>query len=125
MSDTEITEGPGTSAIWIVNYLPMILWQRRYYVIACLIVALSLGLRWRFCCPTTYRSTATLLVQSQDLPTTIVDAPVTGAVDQRVARIRQQVLSRGDLIQLIEQNGLYEKERRVATAVEDHREDAA
>ncbi len=107
-----MTEGPDTSPIWIVNYLPMILWQRRYYVIACLIVALIAGAALAFLLPTTYRSTATLLVQSQDLPTTIVDAPVTGAVDQRVARIRQQVLSRGDLIQLIEQNGLYEKERR-------------
>ena len=62
--------------------------------------------------PRTYRSTATLLVQSQDLPTTIVDAPANGAVEQRIARIREQVLSRGDLIQLIEQNDLYPNERR-------------
>src|SRR5438874_283883 len=58
------------------------------------------------------RSTATLLVQSQDLPTTIVDSPTTSAVEQRIARIREQVLSRGDLIQLIEQNDLYSDERR-------------
>jgi uncharacterized protein involved in exopolysaccharide biosynthesis len=53
-----------------------------------------------------------LLVQSQDLPTSIVEAPTTGAVEQRIARIREQVLSRGDLIQLIEQNDLYSAERR-------------
>ena len=35
-----------------------------------------------------------------------------GAVEQRIARIREQVLSRGDLIQLIEQNDLYSDERR-------------
>jgi len=65
-----------------------------------------------FALPRTYRSTATLLVQSQDLPTSIVDSPTTGAIEQRIARIREQVLSRGDLIQLIEQNDLYPDERR-------------
>ena len=62
--------------------------------------------------PRIYRSTATLLVQSQELPSSIVESPVTSAVEQRVARIREQVLSRGDLIQLIEQNDLYSDERR-------------
>jgi uncharacterized protein involved in exopolysaccharide biosynthesis len=52
------------------------------------------------------------LVQSQDLPSSIVESPTSGAVEQRIARIRQQVLSRGDLIQLIEQNDLYTDERR-------------
>jgi uncharacterized protein involved in exopolysaccharide biosynthesis len=41
-----------------------------------------------------------------------VDSPASGAVEQRIARIREQVLSRGDLIELIERNDLYPKERR-------------
>jgi uncharacterized protein involved in exopolysaccharide biosynthesis len=73
---------------------------------------LLIGTVAAFALPRTYRSTATLLVQSQDLPTTIVEAPTTGAVEQRIARIREQVLSRGDLVQLIEQNDLYTDERR-------------
>lgn len=101
-----------SSPTWMVNHLPVILWQRRYMMLACLLVASAIGLTLAFGLPRTYRSTATLLVQSQDLPTTIVDAPTDGAVEQRIARIREQVLSRGDLIQLIEQNDLYEKERR-------------
>jgi uncharacterized protein involved in exopolysaccharide biosynthesis len=96
----------------MINYLPVILWQRRYYILACFLVALALGVVAAFGLPRTYRSTATLLVQSQDLPTTIVESPTNGAVEQRIARIREQVLSRGDLIQLIEQNDLYPRERR-------------
>jgi uncharacterized protein involved in exopolysaccharide biosynthesis len=96
----------------MINYLPVILWQRRYYVLTCLVVMLTLGVVAAFGLPRTYRSTATLLVQSQDLPTNIVDAPTSGAIEQRIARIREQVLSRGDLIQLIEQNDLYPRERR-------------
>jgi uncharacterized protein involved in exopolysaccharide biosynthesis len=96
----------------MINYVPVILWQRRYYVLACFLVMLALGVVAAFGLPRTYRSTATLLVQSQDLPTTMVDSPTNGGVEQRIARIREQVLSRGDLIQLIEQDDLYPRERR-------------
>jgi uncharacterized protein involved in exopolysaccharide biosynthesis len=96
----------------MINYLPVILWQRRYIVLTCFLVMLAVGTLAAFALPRTYRSTATLLVQSQDLPTTVVDSPTNGAVEQRIARIREQVLSRGDLIQLIEQNDLYTRERR-------------
>jgi hypothetical protein len=53
-----------------------------------------------------------MLVESQDLPTEIVEAPGTGRIEERIAKIREQVLSRGDLISLIEQNDLYPSERR-------------
>jgi uncharacterized protein involved in exopolysaccharide biosynthesis len=111
MTDIETIERGGSSPTWMVNHLPVILWQRRYYVLVCFVVMLVVGTTLAFALPRTYRSTATLLVQSQDLPTTIVDAPTSGAVEQRIARIREQVLSRGDLIQLIEQNDLYPSER--------------
>lgn len=100
------------SPTWMINYLPIILWQRRYLVIGCMLAMLIVGTVAAFALPRTYRSTATLLVQSQDLPTSIVDSPTSGAVEQRIARIREQVLSRGDLIQLIEQNDLYRDQRR-------------
>src|SRR3954467_5105551 len=112
MINTETADRPHSSPAWMINYLPIILWQRRYYVLTCFLVMLALGVAAAFGLPRTYRSTATLLVQSQDLPTTIVDSPTSGAVEQRIARIREQVLSRGDLIQLIEQNDLYQDERR-------------
>ena len=107
-----MAERTSSSSTWMVNHLPDILWQRRYHVLVCFIVMLIVGVTLAFALPRTYRSTATLLVQSQDLPTTLVNAPTTGAVEQRIARIREKVLSRGDLIQLIEQNDLYPSERR-------------
>src|SRR5579884_52227 len=112
MSDAESLERADSSPAWIVNHLPIILWERRYYVLFCFLILLAAGVTAAFLLPRTYRSTATLLVQSQDLPTTIVDSPTNGAVEQRIARIREQVLSRGDLIQLIEQDDLYPDERR-------------
>src|SRR6478752_4644489 len=110
--EAETLDRTDAASAWFVNYLPRIVWERRYYVVACLVVLTLAGAVAAFVLPTTYRSTATLLVQAQDLPTSIVDSPTTGAVEQRIARIREQVLSRGDLIQLIEQNDLYTDERR-------------
>jgi uncharacterized protein involved in exopolysaccharide biosynthesis len=112
MIEGETIERSESSPAWLVNYLPVILWERRYYVLACLLGMLLVGIVAAFALPRTYRSTATLLVQSQDLPTSIVEAPTNGAVEQRIARIREQVLSRGDLIQLIDQYDLYQDERR-------------
>ena len=112
MIEGEQLERVSGGPTWFVNHLPFILWERRYYVIGCLLALLAAAAIAAFSLPTTYRSTATLLVQAQDLPTTLVDAPTNGAIDQRIARIREQVLSRGDLIQLIEQNDLYSRERR-------------
>jgi polysaccharide biosynthesis transport protein len=112
MTEAEPVERADSSPAWMVNHLPVILWERRYYVLFCFIILLAVGVTAAFVLPRTYRSTATLLVQSQDLPTSIVDSPTNGAVEQRIARIREQVLSRGDLIQLIEQDDLYPDQRR-------------
>jgi len=97
---------------WLFNHFPAIFWQRRYVILVPFLVIFIAGAIAAFALPTTYRSTATLLVESQDLPDTLVESPATGEIDQRIARIREQVLSRGDLIQLIEQNNLYQSERR-------------
>lgn len=112
MRSGELAETDGPSMSWMINHLPTILWQRRYYVLAPFVALSAAALLAAFLLPTIYRSAATLLVQSQDLPTTVVDSPVTGAIDQRIARIREKVLSRGDLITTIEQNDLYADERR-------------
>jgi succinoglycan biosynthesis transport protein ExoP len=105
----ERSDGGGA---WLINHLPTILWHRRLYVIIPAVLLFVAGVVTAYSLPTLYRSTATMLVESQDLPTDIVQAPGTGEIEKRIAKIREQVLSRGDLISLIEQNNLYESERR-------------
>jgi uncharacterized protein involved in exopolysaccharide biosynthesis len=97
---------------WIFNHLPTILWQRRYYVVAVFAAFAIVAVIAAFALPTLYRSTATLLIESQALPTDVAEAPGTGEIEQRIAKIRERVLSRGDLIALIEQYDLYPDERR-------------
>jgi uncharacterized protein involved in exopolysaccharide biosynthesis len=97
---------------WIINHLPTILWQRKYYVLGLFAVLTLAATIAAYSLPTLYRSSATLLIESQALPKEIVDAPGTGAIAQRIAKIRERVLSRGDLIALVEQYDLYASERR-------------
>ncbi|MFN2473906.1 MAG: Wzz/FepE/Etk N-terminal domain-containing protein [Sphingomicrobium sp.] len=105
-------ESSSGSSGWFFNHLPAILWQRRLWIIGATLLLFLAGLAAAYLLPTMYRSSATLLVQSQDLPTSIVDAPSSGVIEQRIAKIRERVLSRGDLVALIEQNDLYASERR-------------
>lgn len=111
MIEQSIEAGGGSSG-WFFNHLPSILWQRRYWIIGATMLLSLAGVIGAYSLPTIYRSSATLLVQSQDLPSSIVDAPTSGVIEQRIAKIRERVLSRGDLVALIEQNDLYASERR-------------
>jgi uncharacterized protein involved in exopolysaccharide biosynthesis len=94
------------------NYLPTIFWQRKWLIVAPFVLLTIAGTAAAFLLPTIYRSSATLLVESQELPSTLVSSPINTVIDRRIAKIREQVLSRGDLIALIEQNALYENLRR-------------
>ncbi|GAA3893309.1 GNVR domain-containing protein [Sphingomonas limnosediminicola] len=97
---------------WVINHLPHIMWERRYYAVGVFIAFFAVALIAAFMLPTQYRSTATLLIESQQLSTTVAQSPETGAIEQRISKIREKVLSRGDLIALIEQYDLYSSERR-------------
>ncbi|HWW64865.1 MAG TPA: Wzz/FepE/Etk N-terminal domain-containing protein [Sphingomonadaceae bacterium] len=96
----------------ILSAIPTILWQRRWLLIIPTVVALVLGVIAAFVIPPIYRSQAVIVIESQQLPSGLVDSPVTDVIDQRIARVRQRVLSRPDLIQLIRANNLYAEERK-------------
>jgi len=95
----------------LLNHLPAILWQRRWLVVLPFLILSVLGAVAAATMPTVYRSKAVLTVESQELPQDIVGTTVTTLIDQRIAKIRQQVLSRGNLIEIIQQNNLYVEER--------------
>lgn len=96
-----------------IGHLPMILWQRRWFVIIPTIVCAVAGVAAAIFLPASYRSSAMLLVESPELPPELLGSKATTSViDQRIAKIRQQILSRPDLIELIQNNNLYPEDRR-------------
>ncbi|MBI4011596.1 MAG: hypothetical protein HY359_04750 [Candidatus Rokubacteria bacterium] len=66
--------------------------------------------------PGIYRSTATVLVERQEVPETFVRPAVTGELETRLQTLSQQILSRARLNDLIDRFDLYPKLRREVPA---------
>lgn len=72
---------------------------------AAVTIAVATGL------PSVYRSTATILVQEQEIPPDLVRSTITSFADERIQVISQQVMTRAMLLNLVDKYGLYEKYR--------------
>lgn len=68
-----------------------------------------------FTLPPVYRSTATILIEEQEIPTDLVRSTITGYADQRIQVISQQVMTRANMMQIIEKYHLYPRQRRHET----------
>jgi len=94
------------------------LWQRRWFVIIPVVVTTLAGLLTSFLMRPVYESSATVLIESQQVPDDLIGA-LSGAgnqmydlIGQRIARSRERVLSRQELIRLIRTYNLYPSEQR-------------
>lgn len=79
-------------------------------MLAAVAIAVAIGL------PPVYQSSATILVQEQEVPPDLVRSTITSFADERIQVISQQVMTRAVLLQLIERYGLYEKYRARETS---------
>jgi succinoglycan biosynthesis transport protein ExoP len=78
-------------------------------LVTAIATAIAIGL------PPVYRSTATILVQEQEIPPDLVRSTITSFADERIQVISQQVMTRAVLLGLVDKYGLYEKYRQRAT----------
>ncbi len=95
----------------LLAHLPAILKDRYLLVVIPTILLAVAGVVAAFTLPAVYRSTSTLLVESPQLPEDVLGEQGVDIVDQRIAKFRQQVLSRPRLIELIQKHRLYTDER--------------
>jgi uncharacterized protein involved in exopolysaccharide biosynthesis len=75
---------------------------------AILLVALALAWLW----PATYRSTGTILIEQQEVPTELVRSTISSYADQRIQVIQQQVMTTENLSKIIQKYDLYARRRR-------------
>src|SRR5689334_6427517 len=61
--------------------------------------------------PSSYRSTATILIEEQEIPPDLVRSTVSSYADQRIQVISQQVMTRANLMQIIDKYKLYDSYR--------------
>ncbi|WP_339693397.1 Wzz/FepE/Etk N-terminal domain-containing protein [uncultured Parasphingorhabdus sp.] len=121
----DMPESDQASANNLIEQLPIILWQRRWWIIVPTILGIVAAIAAILLIPSVYRSNAIMLVESPQLPSDVIGTDDFDIIDRRVARIRQQITSRPDLIALIEQYGLYTSERRskpLSEVIENMRE---
>ena len=75
----------------------------------------------RLLLPPLYRSTATILIEQQEIPAELVQTTVTGYADQRIQVISQRVMTTENLTKIIERHDLYPElraKRSINAAVE-------
>ena len=105
--------------------LPAVLWHRRWWIIFPALIGTAASIAAALLIPPVYQSSAVLLVQSSQLPDEIVGNMGEDLIDRRIARIKQQVTSRPDLVSLIQRLGLYPDKIRsqpLSEVVEEMRE---
>ena len=69
-----------------------------------------------FLLPSRYESTATILIEQQEIPRELVMSTVTSYASERIQTIQAQVMSRSNLFKIIDKFKLYEDERKRETS---------
>jgi uncharacterized protein involved in exopolysaccharide biosynthesis len=85
-------------------------------------LTIIIAIKW----PATYKSTATILIEQQEIPQDLVRSTVTTYADQRIQVISQRVMSSVNLKKIIDKYNLYEKKIKtqvMSAVVEDMREE--
>lgn len=107
-----IDEDVRPPALITIREMLAILWRRRWWLVVPLLLCTIGAAAVATMMTPRYRSTATLLIASQDIPTSFVASPLTNYADERIAKIRQQILSRANIVELVESMRLFPDERR-------------
>jgi polysaccharide biosynthesis transport protein len=92
--------------------------RRRKLILTTSLGLLTVSLLLAFLWPPTYKSTATILIEEQEIPSDLVRSTITSYADQRIETIKQQVMSRTTLWKVVEQFNLYENQRKSSPAEE-------
>lgn len=98
----------------LIAALPMIVLERKWLLIAPVVVTTLAGTLAAYMMHPVYESNATLLIESQQIPVGMIGQGqgMGDVIGERVARARERVLSRMDLIRLIRSYDLYPEQLR-------------
>lgn len=92
---------------------PRAIWRRRKWpmlavFVAALLVAVASAVLW----PPKYVSTATILIEQQEVPTELVRSTISSFADQRIQTINQRVMTSENLLGIVQKYDLYGKDRK-------------
>jgi uncharacterized protein involved in exopolysaccharide biosynthesis len=88
------------------------LWRRRWLVLGTFAGGSFVALLFAVLTPPVYQSSATILIEQQEIPQDFVRSTITSFADQRIQVISQRVMTSQNLVGIIERNDLYAAERK-------------
>lgn len=107
------------------EYLQIFKRRRKQFLIP--VITLSLiAVIIAFALPAVYRSTATVLIEQQEIPQDLVRSTISTYADQRIEVMQQKVMTTTNLMKIIEKFDLYHDDLQKKTreeVIEDMRED--
>src|SRR3989344_3571863 len=92
--------------------------RRRNSILITSAVILAVSVLAALLWPPVYRSTATILIEEQEIPQDLVRSTITSYAAQRIQTISQRVMTRANLMQIVEKYDLYHDKRRRETTEE-------
>ena len=84
-----------------------ILRRRKWALILPVVLVIGLACAVALLLPSIYKSTATILIEEQDIPADFVMTTVTGYAEQRIQSTQQRIMSSGNLMEIIQRFNLY------------------
>lgn len=81
--------------------------RRGWIIVLCVMVLAPLALGVAYVLPPVYSATARILVEGQQIPETLARSTVTNSAAERIELVKQRLLTRQNLIRLIEEQDLY------------------
>ncbi len=92
--------------------------KRKAAILSIFSVILFLTAAIAFLLPAIYQSGSTILIEQQEIPTELVRSTVTSFASERIQTIQARIMSRTNLLKIIDKFELYEDERKVKTSEE-------
>ena len=89
--------------------------KRKTGILTIAVTVLVISAAVAFLLPPVYKSSATILIEQQDIPQELVMSTVTSYAAERIQSIEARVMSRSNLMEIVEKHNLYEDERKLET----------
>lgn len=112
--DARFSEDPMFSILDYTAILRRRKWSLILPAASVFLIALAVALLL----PPVFKSTATILIEEQQIPQNFVTATITSYAEQRIQTINQRIMSSNRLMEIINRFGLYEDLRDKATTDE-------
>ena len=109
-----------------IQYIKLFIKRRKKGFIIAFSILFALGIGVALALPPIYISQATIRIEDQEIPSRFVQPTITEYAEERIEKIKQQILTREKILEIIEKFNLYQdirEEKSTSELVEKMRRD--